>query len=152
MKEQYDCTADVLEHKRKVVRYLNEFAIQLLRRASVHDDSKLRSPEKEGFDQWTPELKTREFGTDYYKQALDEMGEFLRHRYEVNSHHPEHFSDGVSGMNLLDLVEMVCDWQAAAAAKGVAVDLEHAAKRFQLSPQLVSIIRNSIGAHENQNH
>lgn len=140
----YDCTTDVLQHKRKVADRLNEVAIGLLRRALVHDDSKLQSPEKEGFDQWTPALKAREFGSDYYKVALDRMGEFLQHHYEVNSHHPEHFSNGVDGMSLLDLVEMVCDWQAAAEARGVTVDLEHAAKRFHLSPQLVNIIRNSI--------
>lgn len=140
----YDCTVDVLEHKRKVTRYLIAFANALAQRATIHDDSKLLPPEKEGFDQWTPELKAQAFGTDFYKQALDAMGEFLQHHYTVNSHHPEHFENGVEGMNLLDVVEMVCDWQAAAEAKGVDVDLEHAAKRFNLSPQLVSIIKHSI--------
>jgi hypothetical protein len=140
----YDCTADVLEHKRKVTRYLNDFVIDLAYRAMNHDNSKLESPEKEGFDQWTPELKARTFGTEYYKQALEGMGEFLQHHYRANSHHPEHYENGVDGMDLQDLVEMFCDWRAAAEGKGVALDLDYAAKRFNLSPQLVSVFRNTL--------
>ncbi len=142
----YDCTADVLEHKRKVTRYLIAFANVLAYRATIHDDSKLQSPEKETFDEFTPKLKEAEWGTETYKEFLVAMGEGLKHHYAVNSHHPEHYENGVDGMNLLDLVEMVCDWQAAAEGKDVAVDLEHAAKRFNLSPQLISIIKNSIGS------
>lgn len=139
----YDCTADVLEHKHKVTRYLNEFAAELIRRATVHDDSKLLSPEKEMFDQWTPELKARTFGTDYYRQALDGMGVGIQHHYQVNSHHPEHYPTGVDGMDLFDFVEMVCDWRAAAEGKGAALDLASAATRFNLSPQSVSVIQNT---------
>ena len=32
----------------------------------------------------------------------------------MNRHHPEHFGeDGIRGMNLPDVVEMLCDWKAA---------------------------------------
>jgi hypothetical protein len=32
-----------------------------------------------------------------------------------NSHHPEHYGNrGISGMDLFDVVEMMCDWMAAA--------------------------------------
>lgn len=140
----YDCTADVLEHKRKVKFYLTVFANILDCRATVHDNSKLETPEKELFDQWTPELKARTFGTDYYKEALDAMGPGLQHHYKANSHHPEHYTNGVDGMTLYDLVEMVCDWRAAAEARNVEVDLDHAIKRFNLSPQLANIIRNTL--------
>lgn len=141
----YDCTQDVMAHKRLVSNMLGSQILDLARRSKVHDDSKLQPPEKEGFDQWTPELKARTFGTEYYKQALDAMGEFLQHHYQVNSHHPEHYPNGVDGMTLADILEMVCDWRAAALAKGLNVDLEHAAQRFNLSPQLVNIIRNTLG-------
>lgn len=142
--QTYDCTEDVLDHKLLVASYMLMEINGLVARVAEHDNSKLLSPEKEMFDQWTPELKARTFGTDFYKAALDGMGEGLKHHYRVNRHHPEHFENGVDGMNLLDVLEMVCDWRAAAQAKGVALDLEHAAQRFNLSPQLVNIIRNSI--------
>ena len=144
MNEPYDCTADVLEHKRKVKDWMNQFSNILDRRALIHDDSKLQPPEKECFDTWMPELKTREFGSEYYKVALDAMGEGIAHHYRVNPHHPEHYENGVADMCLHDVVEMVCDWMAAAQAHGIPVDLDHAAKRFQLSPQLASIIRNTL--------
>ena len=57
---------------------------------------------------------------------------------------PEHYAEGLEGMDLVDVIEMVCDWRAAAKARGVEVDLEHAVKRFHLAPQLESIIRNTL--------
>lgn len=140
----YDCTLDVLQHKYVVAWYLSGIANILQVRALLHDNSKLISPEKECFDKWTPELKEHTFGSDYYKQALSEMGEGLKHHYAKNSHHTEHFHNGIDGMNLLDVIEMVCDWKAAANAKGVTVDLEHAIERFNISSQLANIIRNTL--------
>ena len=140
----YDSTADIIEHKRKVEYWLHDFARQLENRSKVHDDSKFKSPEKELFDQWTPELKQRAFGSDYYKQALDAMGEGVQYHYKANRHHPEHFENGVNGMTLIDLVEMFCDWIAAAEARKTSVDLNHAQERFNLSPQLVEIFVNTL--------
>lgn len=141
---QYDCTEDVLEHKRKVSYWANMFGDHIMERGEVHDDSKLKPPEKELFDKWTPELKKRVFGTDYYKEALDAMGDGLKHHYEVNRHHPEHFPKGVDGMTLIDVLEMVCDWMAAAQARGVRVDLANAVRRFNISGQLADIIWNTL--------
>lgn len=140
----YDCTADVMEHKRQIKRWLILFAECLEDRAATHDNSKLQAPEKEGFDRRGPELKSRAFGSPEYQQALAEMGELLKHHYAANRHHPEHFENGVDGMTLLDVVEMICDWMASANAKGTPVDLDHAAKRFHLTPQLTAIIRNTL--------
>jgi cytochrome c5 len=144
MTTPYDCTADVMAHKAKVERIMRDFARQLEERAACHDDSKLKTPEKELFDQWTPELKQRTFGTDYYKQALDGMGEGIQHHYRANRHHPEHFEIGVYGMTLVDVVEMFCDWCAAAEGRGVPVDLDNGAKRFHISEQLTAIFANTV--------
>lgn len=144
MSAPYDCTPDVLAHKVKIRFWMRDFAAQLEKRAEVHDNSKLDSPEKEIFDQWTPELKQRVFGTDYYKQALDSMGEGVQHHYRVNRHHPEHFANGVNGMTLVDVVEMFCDWVSAAQGRDAVVDLEHGRKRFNLDPQLVEIFNNTL--------
>jgi hypothetical protein len=141
----YDCTEDVMKHKGKVEYWLRRFWTQLENRAPIHDDSKLKDPtEKTMFDYWTPELKQRTFGTDYYKDALDGMGEGLKLHYEANRHHPEHFENGVNDMTLIDVIEMVADWMAAAEAKNVHIDLDHAAERFGLSEQLVKIIANQL--------
>lgn len=144
--EQYDCTNDVLLHKERVKWWIQEIAVHRLQyRAEHHDDSKLSDPvEKALFDHWTPELRKFTFGSDEYKIALDGMGEGVKRHYASNRHHPEHFPNGINDMTLADVVEMVCDWAAAAEAKGGPVDLTHAAARFGLSEQLVKIIANTL--------
>lgn len=142
--DKYDCTADIYEHKRKVTYWLEDIAHRLVGRAKQHDLSKLQDPEKEIFDEYTPKLKELTFGSDEYKAALSGMGEGLKHHYEVNKHHPEHFENGVNGMTLYDLVEMFCDWLAAAEAKHTPIDMDYLTKRFNLSPQLVDILINTM--------
>ena len=41
------------------------------------------------------------------------MGPALQHHYEDNCHHPEHYRNGIHDMNMVDLIEMLCDWRAA---------------------------------------
>lgn len=141
----YDCTEDVMEHKALVKYWLDQWAELLKARAVRHDDSKLKDPvEKALFDHWTPELRRLTFGSDEYKLALDGMGEGVQRHYKANRHHPEHYKRGVNDMTLLDVMEMVADWMAAARKKGTYVDLNHAAQRFGLSEQLVEIIANTL--------
>jgi len=144
MTDKYDCTKDVMDHKERVEYWMRDFATQLTSRAAIHDNSKLEDPEKTMFDHWTPRLKEFEFGSDEYKAALVGMGEGLKHHYENNRHHPEHYENGVNGMTLNDIVEMVADWMAAAEAKSDFVNLEYLATRFGLSEQLVDIIANTL--------
>jgi hypothetical protein len=73
------------------------------------------------------------------------MGEALKHHYANNRHHPEHFENGINGMNLLDVIEMVCDWKAAADLKGVEPNLDYLAQRFGISDQLKNIIAATFG-------
>src|SRR6185295_11393412 len=78
-----------------------------------HDASKLEEPEKSGYDQLVTKLADVVYGTDAYKAALAEAKPTIDHHYQVNSHHPEHYQDGIAGMTLLDVIEMVADWKAA---------------------------------------
>ena len=142
----YDSTADTLDHMRKVQRNLNGFLLELLVRSEIHDNSKLESPEKEIFDQVTPKLRGLTYGSDEYKAAIAELGEALTHHYANNSHHPEHYPNGVNGMSLLDVVEMFCDWKAASerhADGDFAKSLEISRKRFGISDQLAGIFENT---------
>lgn len=144
--EAYDSYQDTREHQGKVYANMQRFYYDLWNRSQVHDDSKSESPEKEIFDAVTPKLKGVTYGSDEYKAALAEMGEALQHHYEVNSHHPEHYPNGVEGMNLMDLVEMFCDWKAASerhANGDFAKSLEINKQRFAISDQLVSIFENT---------
>lgn len=142
----YDSKADTLEHIRKVGNYLNLAAMELQRRAIIHDESKLKSPEKEMFDEWTPKLANSTYGSDEYKEFLKNLKPALDHHYKHNSHHPEYYYTGVDGMDLFDLIEMFLDWKAAGERHkdgDIFKSIEINKARFGLSDQLVSIFNNT---------
>ena len=114
-----------------------------------HDASKLVSPEAEMFAVYTPRLKSMTYGSDEYKQCLAEMGEVLKHHYQQNRHHPEHFSNGIEGMTLIDLLEMLVDWKAATlrhADGSMLKSLEINSRRFNIHPQLQMVLANTAQA------
>jgi len=125
---------------------LGKFANILLSRAIVHDASKLESPEKEGFDEYTPKLKGLTYGSDEYKEALKGLGVALEHHYAHNSHHPQFYPNGINGMSLFDLLEMFADWKAAGerhADGNFSQSLEINRTRFEMSDQLAQIFENT---------
>lgn len=143
----YDSTADTLAHIKKVANYLMMFATHLLQRAQVHDNSKLVSPEKELFDEYTPKLAGVTFGSDEYRQFLVEMKPALDHHYANNTHHPEHYKRGVNEMNLVDLVEMLLDWKAASERHNdgnIRKSISHNREKFGISDQLAEILDNTV--------
>lgn len=145
----YDSTNDTMDHIGKVRTKLFAISNDLSQRAVHHDLSKLKSPEKEIFDAVTPKLKGLTYGSDEYKAALVEMGEALTHHYANNSHHPEHYPEGIDGMTLMDVMEMFCDWKAASerhADGDFAKSLEINRKRFAISDQLASVFENTAKA------
>jgi hypothetical protein len=145
---KYDSRADTLAHIERVGELLRDCESRLEERALVHDLSKLAEPEKSTFDACTAKLKAMAYGSPEYKAALVELKPALDHHYAANSHHPEHYQNGVDGMSLLDVVEMLMDWKAATERmKGggdIRRSLEINTERFKLSPQLASILANTI--------
>jgi hypothetical protein len=143
----YDSKADTLEHIRSVNQKLIQISTILLNRAVHHDQSKLESPEKELFDEYTPLLKTLTYGSDEYKQSLEKLKPALDHHYFVNRHHPQHTPKGIDGMSLIDVVEMFADWWAATERTNdgdIIKSIDINAERFQMSPQLVAIFKNTV--------
>lgn len=135
-------TTSVYEHSGKVNSLMGDVVDDLEYRARLHDRSKLDSPEKEMFKEYTPKLKETVFGSKEYNDNKKEMGKALQHHYDVNRHHPEHFScyicdecnevyrepvnecvccgsglltkqPDITQMSLFDLMEMMCDWIAS---------------------------------------
>ena len=147
MTQPYDSRADTGEHIQRVRDLLRIAESNLLDRALLHDASKLRSPEKEMFDAYTPKLRAMTYGSDEYKATLAEMqATALAHHYAHNDHHPEHFFNGINGMSLLSLMEMLCDWKAATerhADGDLAKSLKINQARFGISDQLHKILINT---------
>ena len=138
---------ELLKHKKVISAYLGVIMLDLLRRAVEHDDSKFSPEEFSTFEQATPKLKDLVYGSDKYKQVLKEIEAAVQHHYQVNRHHPEHFENGINGMNLVDLIEMVCDWVAASqrVKEGdIYKSLDINRDRFGISEQLLLVIKNTI--------
>lgn len=150
MSKPYDSRPDTLEHIAQVAERLDAVCVKLRARAAAHDQSKLGDIEKPIFDRETPKLRELTYGTPEYKEALVALGPALTHHYANNSHHAEHFADGIAGMDLLDVIEMYCDWCAAVLrAKDGSMDksLPINEKRYNIEPQLAAILRNTFARH-----
>lgn len=156
-KEKYDSALDTIKHIRTVQNKLGIIISELYQRGIEHDASKLEDPEKEIFDVYTPKLKNTTYGSDEYKKFLDDMRPALQHHYRENRHHPEYFdhhgSTGYTGipaiyhMNLIDVIEMFCDWAAASERHddgSLAKSIEINKERFHLDQQLVDIFKNTV--------
>lgn len=144
---KYDSSPDTWAHIHTVQRYMNHVIGDLLWRAHSHDKSKLVNPEIAIFDHYTPKLKETVYGSPEYEACREAMGEALQHHYENNSHHPEYYPNGIEGMSLTDLVEMLCDWKAASERNkegDILASLDFNIERFGIDAQLAQILRNTI--------
>ena len=145
--EQRATNAETSKHIMRVQHHLHGIIHGLLRRAEDHDACKLAPPEVDIFTEFTPKLATTEYDTGEYRGFLKAMKPALDHHYANSRHHPEHFKNGVEDMNLLDIIEMFCDWKAATERQhngNLRQSIEKNADRFKISPQLVKIFENSI--------
>lgn len=194
--EQQLTNFETLKHIEMVMQLLATMQHEITRRMFSHDRSKLESPEMEMFQKFTNRLAGLTYGSEEYKQCLEEMKKSaLGHHYENNRHHPEFFEgcpkdedaiaecesvlialkkikvsypddeyafgyasdiieahkktleSNINGMNLVDVLEMVCDWVAACKRHNDGdpwKSLEINTKRFAISPQLSTVIGNTI--------
>lgn len=98
-----------LEHINRVKAKMEFFASVLATRGANHDSSKLKEPEYSGWLAMDKEPRYP-YGSKKYYDKMFRYKEVLEHHYSINSHHPEHFEDPSSQMDLIDLIEMLCDW------------------------------------------
>ena len=167
-----DVIRSTAAHIRRVGELLVGMSTDLSRRAVVHDASKWSPEEWPAFEVATPRLAGLTYGSDEYKASLASIKPAIEHHNAANSHHPEHFGKhlccqcgaddrevpcscggprdaDLSGMTLLDLVEMLCDWKAAGERHdngSIIKSLEHNRKRFHIGPELERILRNTVAA------
>jgi hypothetical protein len=142
---EYDSRADTLAHIHGVRDAIGRFVTVMLERGRVHDASKFSAEEKPAFDAIMPLLRGVAYGSPEFEALVRRMGPALAHHYQANSHHPEHHAEGVAGMDLFDVVEMLCDWIASAARNpGDGVKLDYNVQQFGIEPQLASILANTL--------
>ena len=141
-----ECQMDTVRHIEKVRSFIRYFTDKLTTRAVEHDRLKLESPEVEIFAEQNAKLPTLTYGSPEYEQNLQVLKVALDHHYANYRHHPEHFKNGINDMNLIDIVEMVCDWKAASMRQNngnLLTSIEKNAKKFGIDSQLRQILENT---------
>jgi hypothetical protein len=144
----YDSTIDTTLHINRVRALLGQCTIILLERGARHDASKLEESEKAIFDTVGNRLAVITYAGEEYKHSLAELKTVLDHHYCHNAHHPEHYANGVDGMSLFDLTEMLMDWKAASerhpGGMNIVRSIEISSDRFSVSEQLKEILLNTV--------
>lgn len=141
-----ECKLVTIEHINTVRKYMRFFTDKLTTRAELHDASKLEDPELPLFAEHTEKLNQIEYGSEEYKNELEALKPALDHHYAVNRHHPQHFPEGIEGMNLIDIVELMADWKASSErmnSGNLLKSIEINAKRFNIDEQLTQILINT---------
>jgi hypothetical protein len=144
--KKYDSKKDTQKHIKRVNEIMKIFTKKLLKRAENHDKSKLQNPEKKHFDEYTPKLASSTYGSKEYAGLLKGLKPALDHHYKNNSHHPEHYKNGINDFDLFDLVELFVDWKSASERHDngdIYKSIEINKKRFKMSDQLASIFKNT---------
>lgn len=135
-----------MRHIEAVRNHINACVVELLRRAEQHDQSKLQGVEREAFDEFTPKLRGVTYNSPEYKKCMAEMAPAIKHHYAHNRHHPEHHKNGIKEMNLIDILEMLCDWKASSMRHNdgnILKSIEVNQERFGYSEDLRIIMENT---------
>ncbi len=141
---------ETVKHIHAVRSYIYSMIEELDARARNHDASKLESPEAEIFGEFTPLLAQTKYGTPEYDELLKKVKPATDNHYAKNRHHPQHHKNGIDDMDLVDITEMLMDWLAATSRNkdgNIRTSIDINATRFNMSPQLANILRNTINRY-----
>lgn len=152
--------ADTRKHQQIVAKYMIAIAKRIYDRAMVHDASKLQEPERSYYIDPVFSLNNEnvEYGSERYKELTAQMGKGWDHHKTHNDHHVEFFepyavqtlNDPIRAMDMFALLEMLCDWIAAAQRKGNApVDaFKFLVEKHPMDEQLQEVIKNTLAMIE----
>lgn len=144
------CRAETLEHILHVSANIHILIHEMNKRALTHDASKLEEPELSGFAENTEKLGQTNYGSKEYQDLLDSLQDVIKHHHAKNRHHPEHFKNGVNDMDIIDVLEMLCDWIAASDRTkngNIFQSISYNSERFKIDDQLKSILKNTINRY-----
>lgn len=135
----------MISHINQVSSELRRLSRRLDERADLHDISKFRVDEFTGFCQLDINRgqQREEYGSESYEEGVKFDAVKLHH--SRNPHHPEYWPNGIKDMNLVDIIEMLCDWEAARWARDSERDIDKIwltrQRRFNLTDQELSFLR-----------
>jgi len=132
-------------HRQSVKLGLQRISDILVNRGDLHDIDKFEEAMFEDFYLNIPKFTNVSFGEIEWENAMESIKTMNNH-YAVSPHHIQHYPNGINGVNLIDLLEMIVDWKSANNAYG-DVKLSEALiiqkKRFGIDDQLYKIIVNT---------
>ena len=135
------------QHIHVVASYLMGMQHELSLRSISHDRSKFTREESDLYSKHLKGFNGITYGSPEYYQNLERLKPAIAHHYSENRHHPEHFQEGIEGMNLIDVLEMACDWKASTKRHdngNIYKSININAERFGINSQLLQIIRNTL--------
>lgn len=158
--EEIDFENETRKHQQCVASLLIKISQMLMQRAIEHDRSKFSKEEKELYQKYTPFFKGTKYGSKEYREIVEKMKPAVNHHYLVNKHHPEFndingfsfqsLNDPIKSMDLIDIIEMLCDWLAAGKRSG-QLDFEKNMKKYFIDGQFAQLLRNTSGLDDIEN-
>lgn len=139
----------VKDHIARVKKRLIDFIGELYNRVHTHDVSKLNEPEHSLWIKMDQEPRYP-YGSKEYKDKIERNQKVFELHYKNNSHHPEHYYNGILDMDLIDLIEMLIDWISYKDEISIedAVDLiDKQSERYNLSMDLQCVLKNTLFRH-----
>lgn len=135
-----------MRHIRTIQGYMTQVGTEWLERTRRHDESKFSTIEIDGYVGIAEATKGLTAGSKEYLDALEPYKKVIQRHYLMNDHHPEHFKNGVNGMNLIQVLEMFCDWIAASTDREMhpMQSIDAQCERFNIDAQLKQIIINTM--------
>lgn len=149
MENTFDFLCDTILHVSEVQENLEIIASELRKRGFAHDRTKFQAIEFDAFVSTRNQFKKANYGSKEYQECVDAVKPAVDHHYQNNRHHTGYHINGVNDMTLIDVVEMICDWQAAARRspdKKFEDTLDYAFKKYKIDDQLKGIIINTLKA------
>ena len=134
-----DYIKDTDEHIGFVRHWVAKFNSMLKANADIHDDSKYEEPELSIYARVRPLMNATEYGSTEYRIAGRKLGSAWKHHKQNNPHHPDHWENGVNDMNLVLIIEMLCDWKSASQRnpnQDFRSSLEYNIDRYKIGEQL----------------
>jgi hypothetical protein len=151
MNKEIEVLTDILQHVSEVRENMELFSSALRRRAIAHDRSKLGAFEFDAFVSTRADFKKANYGTPEYQACMKAIKPAVDHHYANFQHHTGHHGRGVNDMTLVDLLEMICDWKAAARRSPdntFTETLDYAFQKYGIGGQLQLILLNTFTAME----
>lgn len=125
--------------------YIFEFCFKLIWRAIKHDYSRYNWVELKYNIDNLDKIRYSKYSSYEWKKLTNKNLPHAINHFKKNRHHPEHFENGVEDMQLIDVVEMVCDWKAAARRRYKKLNKKlynKTAINYKIDGKLYKIISN----------